>query len=453
MTFDVCILGAGPGGTRAALEAASCGLSVALVERGPVGGTCLNWGCVPTKLLLGATAAQPLLETQHKLKGATGEIRFDLPAIQQRKDRFIKGTRQALEKQLKQAGIELVTGTATVTAPGTVNVETAEGPRTLRCTNIVVATGSAPAAFPGLAPDANCVLDSTALLDLTEAPESLLIVGGGAIGLEMGDFYARLGTRIIMVEGMDRLAPTEEPEVGDTLRKVFKKEGWEIHTGRKVASLVTVDGKALLRFEDGTELTATKALMAVGRRPSTTGLGLEAAGATLRGPGWVITDDNLQAAPGVYAIGDVNGRTLLAHAADHQARYVIARIAGKTDAPYGAPVMPACIYGHTEAMRAGATVAALKSAGESVQVSTAQLISNPIIQGYGNTAGCVKVLWVDGKVRGVTAVGHGVSHLVTQSTIIVTQGWQRKDVHSIIFAHPTLDEALEMALLAPVQDA
>lgn len=462
--YDMIILGGGPGGSRAAFDAAARGLSVALVDRDGLGGTCLNRGCIPTKLLLGATAAQPLLETQKKLKAADGHIAFDLPALQQRKDRYVKGTRQALEKRLKAAGIAVYAGEGRVTSgrqgavDGELAVTAAQADGTAQETRLgwgtlIVATGSTPASFPGLAADGAAVLDSTALLDVTEAPESLIVVGGGAIGLEMADFFARLGTRITIVEGMARLAPTEDAEVGDTLRKVYAREGWAIHTGRKVASLATVDGHAVLRFEDGEELSASKALLAVGRRPASAGLGLEALGATLRGPGWVQPDEFLRATPHVYAIGDVNGRTLLAHAADHQARYAVRHACGDTAAGYDAGVMPACIYGHLEVMRVGPTAEELKNAGFSPQVSRSMLIANPIAQAYGTTQGFIKIVWVDGHIRGVTAVGHGVSHLVTLAAVLAggsgtAQGWTAHDAGNVIFAHPTLDEALEAAMEA-----
>ncbi len=467
--YDMIILGGGPGGSRAAFDAAARGLSVALVDRDGLGGTCLNRGCIPTKLLLGATAAQPLLETQKKLKGADGHITFDLPALQQRKDRYVKGTRQALEKRLKAAGIAVYAGEGRVTSgrqgdgDGELAVVSAQPDGTtqenrLGWGTLIVATGSTPASFPGLAADGAAVLDSTALLDVTEAPESLIVVGGGAIGLEMADFFSRLGTRITIVEGMGRLAPTEDAEAGDTLRKVYAREGWAIHTGRKVASLATIDGQAVLRFEDGEELTASKALLAVGRRPASAGIGLEALGATLRGPGWVQTDDSLRAAPHVYAIGDVNGRTLLAHAADHQARYAVRHACADTATAYDAGVMPACIYGHLEVMRVGPTVEELKNAGFSPQVSRSTLIANPIAQAYGTTQGFIKIVWVDGRIRGVTAVGHGVSHLVTLAAVLAGGsstglGWTAHDAGNVIFAHPTLDEAMEAAMEAPQEPA
>lgn len=434
---------------RAAMEAAKSGLKTALVEKDDLGGTCLNWGCIPTKLFLGSTAAAPMLHGQKKLKSASGELTFDLPAMQTRKDRFLKGSRTAVGKQLQSLGVDVHTGTARFTGANTLIVATADGETELTFAKCIVATGSMPTAFPGLEPDGDCVLHSSHVLTLTEAPESLIIVGAGAIGLEMGDFFSRLGTKVTIVEGMDRLAPTEDPDIGDVLAKQLKREGWTIHTGRKVASLKTVNGAAVLTFEDGETLTAAKSLMAAGRKPASAGLHLEAAGGSTVGAGWIATDASLKAADTVYAIGDINGRTLLAHAADHQARYVIRHINGKTDADYISGPMPACIYGHTEVMRVGATVAELKAAGKSVEASVSQLIANPIAQSYGATHGFVKVLWVEGKMAAIAAVGHGVSHLVSAATIMVSRQWTEEDVHSIIWAHPTLDEALEAAATAP----
>ncbi len=449
MTYDCLVIGAGPGGMRAAMEAAQAGLKTGLVEKEDLGGTCLNWGCIPTKLFLGSTAAAPLLHGQAKLKSATGELHFDLPAMQTRKDRFLKGSRTAVGKQLQALGVDVFNGTAAFTGPTSLAVTNAEGTTDLTFAKCIVATGSMPTAFPGLEPDGDCVLHSSHVLTLTEAPATIIIVGAGAIGLEMGDFFSRLGTKITIVEGMDRLAPTEDADIGDVLGKQLKREGWTIHTGRKVASLKTVDGKAVLTFEDGATLTADTSLMAAGRKPASDGLSVDAAGGATVGAGWIRTDACLKASDTVYAIGDINGRTLLAHAADHQARYVVRHLCGRTDAEYVSGPMPACIYGHTEVMRVGATVAELKAAGTSVEASVSQLVANPIAQSYGTTHGFVKVLWVDGRMAGIAAVGHGVSHLVSAATIMVAQQWTVEDVHTIIWAHPTLDEALEAAATAP----
>ncbi|MGE4299689.1 MAG: NAD(P)/FAD-dependent oxidoreductase [Desulfovibrionaceae bacterium] len=463
MTYDVAILGAGPGGHEAALEAAALGLSTALVERAALGGTCLNRGCIPTKLFLGATAAAPELEAARRLKLADGSIAFDLPAIQTRKERFIKGSRQAVAAQCKNAGITLVQGAGRIAAPGELEVAGPEGTvERVAYRHLIVATGSRPATFPGLAADGGAVLDSDQLLDLATPPESLIVVGGGAIGLEMAEFLFRLGTAITIVEGQDRLAPTEDPEVGTALAKAHKRRGWTILTGAQVASLTTADGTAVLRLDSGEELTASKALLAVGRRPNTEGVGLAAAGVGLSGPGeagWIATNEHLEAAPGIYAIGDANGRTLLAHAASHQGRYAARRIAGRESGPYAPPAMPSCVYGTVEAMRAGPTARQLVDAGKAVAASESQLVANPIAQAHGAAHGFVRVLWTcpEGAaapdeawtVAGIMAVGHGVSHLVTQAVLMVEAGWTARDARRIIFAHPTLDEALAAALAAP----
>jgi dihydrolipoyl dehydrogenase len=440
MKYNIVVVGSGPGGLKAATRAASSGLKTALVEKADIGGTCLNWGCIPTKMFLGATAASPLLHTQAKAKTATGSLGFDLPTLVQKKDRFIKGTRNATEKQLASLGVDILKGTASFSNPTTLTVTNDEG--------------SSDVAFDKLMePDGDCVLNSSHVLTLTETPESLIIVGAGAIGLEMGDFFSRLGTKITIVEALPGLAPTEDPDVGETFRKILKREKWGIRTGEKVQSLKTVDGKAVLTFESGETLTADKALMAAGRKPASESLTPAAAGIDCIGAGWIVTDDHLLAAENIYAIGDVNGRTLLAHAADHQACYAVAHAAGSTTAAYDSGPMPACIYGHTEVMRVGPNTAELQKAGHTVETSTSMLVANPIAQSYGSTQGFVKALWVDNKVHGIVAVGHGVSHLVAAATIIVKQQWAPEDVHSIIWAHPTLDEALEMALLAPRKPA
>jgi dihydrolipoamide dehydrogenase len=291
------------------------------------------------------------------------------------------------------------------------------------------------------------VLDSTDALDLEEAPESLIVVGAGAIGLEMADFFSRLGVKIVMVEGCAQLAPAEDPELGEALRRFYEREGWEIHVGRNVTDLATRQGKAVLRFADGGALSADKALLAVGRKPNSAGLGLEALGVG-QYIGWLPVDECLRIAPDVYAIGDMNGKSLLAHAADHQARYAVAHAAGDISGPYAPPPIPACIYGHMEAMRVGPSVHELRSR-RGIECSRGNMVANPIAQAYCATQGFIKVFWEAGRVCAISALGHGVSHLVGIAGVIVSQGWRAEDIHRVIWAHPTLDEALEAALSAP----
>ncbi|MBU1001198.1 MAG: FAD-dependent oxidoreductase [Proteobacteria bacterium] len=453
MRFSLVVLGAGPGGLDCAVEAARLGLDVALVERSELGGTCLNRGCIPTKLFLGATECVHELHAQAKLKVVSGEISVDLPALQKRKEQLLSGNRKALEKRLADSGIALFKGLGVVTSSDTVTVKTENGPMAIGFDRMVIATGSRPTAFPGMTPDGDRVLDSDGILELTEAPGSLLIVGGGVIGLELGRFFSRLGAAITVVEALERIAPWEDPEVSKTLASLAKRDKWTLLTGQRVASLVSKDGQAQLTLESGELLTADLALVATGRGPNTSGLGLEDRGVVLGRGGFVQVDEYLEAAPGISCIGDANGQAMLAHAASHQGVYVARLAAGRVEGPYAPGPMPWCIYGAPESIRVGRMFEELTAQGLTPKVSRSQLAANPIAQSHAMAQGFVKVIWLDGRVAGVTAVGHGISHLVTQATLMVRDSWTNEDAENLIWAHPTLDEALLHALTAEPTDS
>ena len=273
-------------------------------------------------------------------------------------------------------------------------------------------------------------------------------MGGGVIGLELGRFFSRLGAKITVVEALERLAPFEDPEVSKTVASLAKREKWRLLTGKRVATLATEGDHALLTLEDGSTLEAELALVATGRGPNTAGLGLEEAGATLRRGGFVEVDEYLQAAPGISCIGDANGIAMLAHTASHQGRYVARRLAAAEDVPYESGPIPWCIYGAPESFRVGLMAEELKAEGLEPEVSQAPLAANPIAQSHASAQGFVKAVWLDGRLAGLTGVGHGVSHLVTQATIAVREGWTPQDADRFIWAHPTLDEALHAALTA-----
>lgn len=452
-TYDLVILGGGPGGFDAAVEAAGSGLKTALVEAGELGGTCLNRGCIPTKLWLGATEPVEALAAQTRMRVATGSVHIDFAALQARKDKYLAATRKAMQQRLAQLGVDLVAGLGRITGAGSLEVATSDGPKALSYRNLIVATGSRPGSFPGLEPDGAKVLDSTGLLSLAEMPKSLIVVGGGFIGLEMAQAAQRMGATITLVDALPRLAGMEDPEVSKTLESVFKRQGWDLRLGVKVASVKTRGEQAVLVLEGGEELSADCALIAVGRRPNTVDLGLEALGATLTGAGYIKTDAQLMAAPGVFAVGDVNGRMLLAHAASHQAHYVVERLLGRTAKPYDSGPVPSILYGAPEVFRAGIMAEEAKAHGEAVLVSRAQLIANPIAQAHAATHGFVKCVWRDGKIAGITAVGAGVSRLACFATLIIKLGWTREDASAFMFPHPTLDESLKAALLADKEAA
>ncbi|WP_031481908.1 dihydrolipoyl dehydrogenase family protein [Maridesulfovibrio frigidus] len=448
--YDLVVVGAGPGGFDAATEAAALGIKVALVEKDLLGGTCLNVGCIPTKLYLGATSPVEDLAAQVKAKVATGDIQINFEALCTKKDRFVAGTRKAMMQKLKALGIDFYPATAKIIEAGKVEVSHPEEEAVLEYKNLILATGSHPTVFPGLDPDNETVLDNAGFLALTEMPESLLVIGAGFIGLEMAQIAHRTGTKITIVDALDRIAVYEDPEVSKTLHSVFKRHKWDIKLGVKVKTVTAENGKAILRTEDGIEIIAEKALIAVGRRPNSKDLGLENCGATTVDPGFVEINENLEAAPNVYAIGDLNGKMLLAHAASHQAGYVVRRIAGKDTAPYTHAPIPSILYGSPETMRVGRMVSDLEGEGD-VKVSSFKLVANPIAQSYALTQGFVKVVWLDDKVAGITAVGHHVSGFTTAAAMIVQEAWTEDDLHNIIFPHPSLDEALLGALKAERQ--
>ncbi len=450
---DLLVAGAGPAGYEAAATAARCGMNVVLAERDKLGGTCLNWGCIPTKLFLGATAAIDELEAQERLKLAEGRVRINLPGLQTRKERLLEGSRKAIASMQEKAGVAVIKGEIIRIEGKTAVLRAESGETRVSFKKCILATGSRPAGYPGLSRDGQAVLDSNDIMTLSEAPESLMVVGAGAIGLELAQFFQRLGTRITLLEGAPRIAPAEDPDVSKVMRQALKRKGFIIREGVKVAQLVTVDGKAKLTLDTGEDILADKALVAVGRFPNSAIDGLEESGVSFLGKTtssrWIGVDDKLRASDDIYAVGDVNGLTLLAHAASHQAVYAARHAAGLVDAPYVSGPIPGCIYGAPETVRVGQMAATLKNMGHAPAISEAQLVANPIAQAYAATAGFIRVVWLDGQVAGITAIGRGVAEMATLFTVIVSQGWTRNQAKDVIFPHPTLDEALQAALLAP----
>ena len=447
-SFDVVIVGGGPGGTTAARMLTQAGKNVALVEDTHLGGTCLNCGCIPTKMLLGAVAPQAALHAQKRMRVAAGDISVDFTALQARVSRFTKGTSQTLGKSMAAMGVTLFQGRGEAFGAGKIRVHAAEGDTELSAEHIILSCGSSSASFPGLVPDHDCVLDSTDLLGLASVPESLVIVGAGAIGLELGDFFSSMGSKVTIVEAAPHIAPLEDVDVAGEMRRALQKNGITCHEGTRAKDLRTVNGQAQLGLEDGTVITAAKALVAVGRTPNTKTLNAEQLGCALDRRGYVTTNGFLEAAKNVYAVGDVNGRVLLAHAAEHQAAYVAERILGDNPNEYQSGPVPSCVYGSMEVMRVGQTADALLKEGKAVEVSQAPLSLNPIAQASGGTAGFVKVVWHEGRIAGIAAVGAGVSHLVTVAQLLMKDEYTGKKLHEVMFAHPTLDEIVPLAIRA-----
>ncbi len=448
--FDAIVIGSGPGGIAASTTLAAGGKKVAVIESRQWGGTCLNRGCMPTKIMLGATAPAGLLHSHRELGVLDGDIRVDYAALHRRVDAFIKTSADIIENNMNALNITRIQGSAVCKDKGTLLVHGPDGDLTLSAPCIVLALGTESAAFPGLTPDGDAVLDSTAVLRLPEVPESLIVVGAGAIGMELGDFFDSLGTRVTIVEAASQLAPTEDTDIAEELRERVIASGRTCHTGVKARSLTTENGKAVLTLEDGTVLTAEKALVAVGRKPNITEeFACEKLGCTRDRRGYIVVDEHLQAAEGVYAVGDVNGLTLLAHAARHQGVYVARRELGRTQAPYASGPVPSCIYGRTEVMRVGKTAKELAASGAEVHVSRMPLKMNGITQANGDLSGFVKAVWNGSSLAGIAAVGNGVSHLVTAAQLLVADQYTPERMPELMVAHPTLDGVLPLVIQAP----
>lgn len=443
------VAGAGPGGYEAALAGAAAGLNVTLVERGKLGGTCLNWGCVPTKHLLCTTLAVEALAAQSRQKLATGAVFPDLAAIQAKKRKLLAATQSAMAANLAKAGVRLVTGNLAGVTPGMAKVAAGGKQEDIPFDALILALGSRAASFPGVKPDGQAVLGVAPVLDFDRAPESLVIVGAGAIGIEISEIYHRLGTRITLVDAAPRLAPAEDPDVSKVVAQVMRRKGIDARPGVRVESLVTEDGKARLTLAGGEVVVAEKALVAIGRFAPTPVPGLAALGASFASDSparaWIATDETLRTAPGIYAVGDCNGRLLLAHAASSQGAYAARHAAGLETGPYAPGPIPGCYYGVPEIMRVGDIAAP----GDTV--SEAAFVANPIAQAHADTAGFVRITWKDGHVAGITAVGHGASTMGSLATVIVAEGWTRARAEALVFPHPGLDETLRAALLGELK--
>ena len=442
---DVVVLGAGPAGYVCAIRAADHGKRVVCVEFDNLGGTCLNWGCIPSKALISASHFTE--STKHAADmGFTVETpKLDLSKLIAWKDGIVKKLTGGVGMLFKSRKIEWVKGHGRITGPNSVEVQTADGKTTIRCTDIVVATGSEPSPIPGF-DFCDEVWSSTEALSPQELPERLLIIGGGVIGMELGIFYAQVGTEVTVVEFMDQLLPGTDPELVKAVQRKAKKAGMKIHLKSGAKSWKKgADGLEVLVDVDGKEQTfaCDQILLTVGRRPVTADIGLEKVGVKTDQRGFIEVDAQCSTkTPHVYAIGDVTHGPMLAHKGSAQGLVAAGAIARQPGVAADHKVVPAVIFTDPEIAYVGLSEADCKEQGIDYKVGKFNFGANGRAMSMHQTDGLVKVLAdaKDDTVLGVHMVGPSVTDLISEASLAIEGGLTVEDITLTIHPHPTLSE-------------
>ena len=446
-TYDLVVLGGGSGGYAAALRAAELGMTVALVERDKVGGTCLHRGCIPTKALLhaGEVADSARESEQFGVKATFDGI--DVTKVHAYKDKVVDKLYKGLAGLIKSRKIELVTGTGRLTSKNTVEVE---GHGTLTATKaVVLATGSVPKSLPGLEIDGTQVITSDEALRLDRVPKSAVILGAGAIGCEFASAWKSFGAEeITIVEALPHLVPLEEESSSKLLERAFRKRGITFELGARFAGVKATDSGVTVSLESGKTIDAELLLVAVGRGPVSQGLGYEEVGVTMD-RGYVIVDDHCRTSvEGVYAVGDLIPTLQLAHVGFAEGILVAEHVAGLDPRPIDYDGVPRVTYSEPEVASVGITSKAAKERGLDVTTVTYDLAGNGKSQILGTSGAVTLVAVKDGPVVGVHMVGSRVGELVAEAQLITNWEAYADDVASLIHPHPTMSEAIGEAHLA-----
>lgn len=449
---DLIVIGAGPGGYVAAIRAAQLGLSILCIEKDKtLGGTCLNVGCIPSKALLNSShkfeEAKHLMEN-HGVK--VDKVSLDLKKMMENKKKVVEQLTSGIAFLFNKNKVKHIVGEAKILSAGEVKVNG----ESWRAKNILIATGSQSASLPRIKIDERKILSSTGALSLNKVPGELVIIGGGYIGLEMGSVWNRLGSKVTVVEFMDRLVPAMDHEISDALLKSLKKQGIDFKLSTKVTGVKDEKGKVILDLEDQSgkseKIKAEAVLVATGRKPYTEGLGLEGVGVALDERGFVIVNERYETSlSGIYAIGDVIPGPMLAHKAEEEGIAAVENIAGQSGhVNYGA--IPAVIYTNPEAASVGKTEEELKAEDRNYKVGKFPFLANSRAKVVGKTEGFVKVLAdsLTDQVLGVHIIGLDAGTLIAEAVLAMEFSASAEDIARTCHAHPTLSEAVKEAAMA-----
>jgi dihydrolipoamide dehydrogenase len=456
--FDVVVVGTGPGGYVAAIRCAQLGLSVAAVEDDRPGGVCLNWGCIPTKALLRNAEIVGLFQRAEEFGVTVGTWSADYAQAIQRSRRVADRMAKGVEFLFRKNKITLLPGTGTLKAKNVVEIKGKDGVQTLEAKAIILATGSEPRSLPGVTIDEKQVISSNGAVRTEATPASLIIIGAGAVGMEFADVYGAYGVPVTVLEALPRVLPVEDEEVSALLGRVFSRRGMTVRTGVRVQKVSP--GKAGLAVEIEAEgkaerLEAQQVLMAVGRASRTKGLGLETLGvATERG--LVTVGPTMETSvKGIFAVGDMTGRQMLAHKAMAEGVVAAEAIAGRSPRPVDYDNVPSCTYCRPQVASIGLSEAHAKTNGREIAVGRFPFTANGKAVALGETEGFLKVVADKrtGEILGVHIVGPEATEMIHEFAVGRTLEATLEEIIHTIHAHPTLSEAALEATLAALGQA
>ncbi len=453
MQYDLIVIGAGPGGYVCAIRAAQLGLKVACVEkRDTLGGTCLNVGCIPSKALL--SASEKYAQASHDFASfgiKIGKLELDLKGMMAHKNKVVEANTKGIEFLFKKNKVDWLKGAGVITAPNTVKV----GDNSYTAKSIVIATGSDVMGLPNVKIDEQRIVSSTGALTLSSVPKTMVVIGGGVIGLEMGSVWQRLGTQVTVIEYLDRILPGMDIEIAKEAQKILAKQGLNFKLGMKVTGAEAGKKDVALTVEPAAggkaeKLTADVVLVAIGRKAYTDGLGLDAVGVQRDERGRVVVDAHFQSnVPGVYAIGDVIAGPMLAHKAEDEGVILAEMLAGQSGhIDYN--LIPGVVYTWPEIAAVGQTEEQLKAAGVTYKVGKFPFMANGRARAMGATDGFVKILAdaTTDRVLGCHIVGPEAGTLIAEVVLAMEFGGSAEDIARTCHAHPTLEEVIKEAALA-----
>ncbi|WP_109259266.1 dihydrolipoyl dehydrogenase [Hyphobacterium indicum] len=453
--YDVVIIGGGPGGYNCAIRAGQLGLKTACIEkRETLGGTCLNVGCIPSKALLHASELYEAAAKDFNAFGINVEgLSYDLPKMMEGKAEAVKGLTEGVAFLLKKNKVDHIRGTGRIAGKGKVEVDGPDGKQTLETKNIVIATGSEVTPLPGVEIDEERIVSSTGALELKEVPEKLVLIGAGVIGLELGSVWRRLGSEVTVIEYLDRILPGMDAEIAKQAQRIFKKQGFTFELSRKVTGIdKTADGLTIATeaAEGGKEKSfeADAAIVCIGRRPYTKGLGLESVGIEPDKRGFIANDQFQTSADGVWVVGDCTHGPMLAHKAEDEGTACAERIAGKAGhVNYGA--IPGVVYTNPEIASVGATEEQLKEEGRKYKTGKFSFMANSRARANHETDGMVKLL-ADAEtdeLLGAHMIGKGVGEMIAELCLALEFRASSEDIARTSHPHPTMTEAIRQAAM------